>query len=81
MDDEEVLLVVDIENAVREDIDVQGLGEVVTDDPGLLQRIDVVRGIAQNGVIGHGVGCCTNQQPQSGYHQPITHDTGQATHC
>ena len=64
MDDEEVLLVVDIENAVREDVHIQSLGEVVTNDPGLLERVDVVRGIAQDGVIGHGVGCCTNQQPR-----------------
>ena len=72
MDDEEVLFVVDVENTVWEDVDVQGLGEVVPNDPGLLERIDVVRGITQDGVIGHGVGCCTNQQPRSGHHRPIS---------
>ena len=73
MDNVKVLLIVHVKNAVGKDADVEGPSQIVPNDPGLRQCVNVVRRVAQDGVVGHRTGGYMNGQERSrdqptGYH-------------
>ena len=56
MDGGEILLIVDVEDAIRKHSDVEDLGEVVSQVPCMAQRCNVLAGVLKDGMVGHYVG-------------------------
>lgn len=56
MDGGEILLIVDVEDAIRKHSDVEDLGEVVSQVPCMAQRCNVLAGVFKDGMVRHYVG-------------------------
>lgn len=55
MDCGEILLIVDVEDAIREHSGVEDLGEIVSQLSCMAQCCNVLTGVLEDGVIGHDV--------------------------